>query len=78
MLIHGSNGSFNGICGRFFYVVGLPLCLGFWITIPDCRRPMFEKFWYLTFFGCIAWIGGLCYFMVQRLGSDALLASIQL
>jgi len=50
--------------GKFFWVLGLPLGLAMWITIPDCRRPAFEKLWGLTFFCSILWIGLLAYFMV--------------
>jgi len=50
--------------GKFIWVVGMPLSLGMYFTIPDCRRPMFQKFWLATFGGCIAWIGMLAFFMV--------------
>jgi len=35
-----------------------------WLTIPDCRRPMFAKWWLGTFAMCIVWIGALAFVMV--------------
>jgi Ca2+/Na+ antiporter len=66
----------KGYLARFMWFVGLPLSVSFWLTIPDCRREFMEKAWFGskhlgTFFGCIAWIAGLSYFMVwmiDRLG----------
>jgi len=61
----------GGIFGRTMWFVGLPLSVTFWLTIPDCRRPMFEKFWFVTFSNCIIWIGLLSIimvWMVERLG----------
>ena len=50
--------------GKFFWLSGFPLSLAFYLTIPDCRREVFKKFWALTFTGCIIWIMILAYFMV--------------
>lgn len=50
--------------GKFIWAIGLPLAIAMWLTIPDCRRPMFEKMWLGTFFACIAWIALLAFFMV--------------
>ena len=61
----------GGLFGRFMWVVGLPLSVSFWLTIPDCRRPMFAKYWFFTFSNCIIWIATLSFFMVwmvERLG----------
>jgi len=57
--------------GKFFWAVGLPLAISFWLTIPDCRRDMFENYWIFTFSNCIAWIAilsGVMVWMVERLG----------
>jgi len=35
-----------------------------WLTIPDCRREMFKKWWLATFGMCIVWIGLLASVMV--------------
>jgi len=53
--------------GKFFWVLGLPLSIAMWLTIPDCRREIFKKCWILTFFMCIAWIAALAYVMVWML-----------
>jgi Ca2+/Na+ antiporter len=69
--IWGDFSSVNGMFARFFWFVGLPLSIAFWLTIPDCRREMFKKFWFFTFTNCIAWIAILSYFMVwmmERMG----------
>ena len=50
--------------GRLFWLVGLPVAISMFITIPDCRRPAFRKFWPLTFICSIVWIAILAYFMV--------------
>mmetsp|Transcript_34991 Transcript_34991/g.91894 ORF Transcript_34991/g.91894 Transcript_34991/m.91894 type:complete len:685 (+) Transcript_34991:86-2140(+) len=49
---------------KFFWIVGFPLALAFYFTIPDCRREMFKKWWAITFLNCILWIMLLAYFMV--------------
>ena len=54
----------EGSVGKFFWALGLPLSIAMWITIPDCRRPAFEKLWFLTFSVAILWIAMLAYFMV--------------
>jgi len=52
------------ILGKILKVVGFPLEIAMWVTIPDCRRERFKSFWYLTFSGCIIWIAILAYMMV--------------
>lgn len=52
------------LTGRFFWVVGMPLAVAMWITIPDCRRPAFQRLWAFTFLCSIVWIAVLAYFMV--------------
>merc|ERR1719240_742748 len=54
----------EGAIGKFFWFVGFPLSLGMYLTIPDCRREMFKKWWLGTFSMCIVWIAVLSYFMV--------------
>tara|TARA_B110001452_G_scaffold114443_1_gene94936 strand:+ start:968 stop:3106 length:2139 start_codon:yes stop_codon:yes gene_type:complete len=54
----------ESMTGKVFWVLGMPLSLAMWITIPDCRRPAFERFWFLTFSCSILWIAMLAYFMV--------------
>jgi len=57
--------------GKFFWITGLPLAVGMWLTIPDCRgswgpykNEMFAKWWFATFAMCIVWIGALAFVMV--------------
>lgn len=50
--------------GKFFWIVGMPLSVGMWLTIPDCRRERFKSLWFFTFSNCIIWIAMLSYFMV--------------
>lgn len=69
--ISGDCKSIGGVVSFFFWLVGLPLSIAFYLTIPDCRREMFKKCWFVTFAMCISWIAGLSYIMVwmiERLG----------
>jgi len=50
--------------GKFFWIIGMPLSVGMWLTIPDCRRERFKSLWFFTFSNCIIWIAILSYFMV--------------
>jgi len=54
----------ESLAGKFFWIVGMPLAVGMFLTIPDCRRDMFKSFWFFTFAGCIVWIALLSYIMV--------------
>jgi len=54
----------ESLLGKFFWLLGLPLSILMWLTIPDCRRPMFAKWWLGTFAMCIVWIGALAFVMV--------------
>ena len=61
----------GGLFGRTMWLVGLPLAVGMWLTIPDCRREMFAKFWFITFTNGVIWIGLLATvmgWMSERLG----------
>ncbi|GBG25547.1 Sodium/potassium/calcium exchanger 1 [Hondaea fermentalgiana] len=48
----------------FLWALAFPLSLGMFLTIPDCRRPIFKRFYMLTFLMCIVWIALLSYVMV--------------
>jgi len=67
--IWGDFDSPGGVFGRIMWVISLPLSLGMWLTVPDCRRDMFKKWWLGTFAACIAWIAGLSYVMVWMVES---------
>jgi K+-dependent Na+/Ca+ exchanger-like protein len=67
----GDFSSPGGLFGRTMWFIGLPLSVGMWATIPDCRREMFAKYWFFTFLNCIIWIGLLATvmgWMAERLG----------
>lgn len=50
---------------KFFYILSLPICGLFGITVPDCRPPGQEWKCYATFFMSIVMIGLSSYFMVE-------------
>lgn len=66
----------NGVCEALYppkgegafamckYVLVLPIVACLTFTIPDVRRPGFEKWCYLSFFLSIIWIGVFSYAMV--------------
>jgi Ca2+/Na+ antiporter len=54
----------DSIIGKVLWVTGLPLSVGMWLTIPDCRRERFQKWWGATFTMCIVWIALLATIMV--------------
>jgi Ca2+/Na+ antiporter len=51
----------EGILGHIWWGLYLPLTLVFFITIPDVRYPKLAKFYPLSFFMCMAWIGAVAY-----------------
>ena len=53
--------------GRLFWLIGLPVAVAMFVTIPDCRRPAFRKWWPLTFVCSIVWIAVLAYFMARTM-----------
>uniref|UniRef100_A0A7S2WRZ0 Uncharacterized protein n=1 Tax=Mucochytrium quahogii TaxID=96639 RepID=A0A7S2WRZ0_9STRA len=54
----------GGVFDKFMWALSFPLAVLMFFTIPDCRRPMFKKFYFLTFIMCIVWIGLMSYVMV--------------
>ncbi len=48
----------------FLYYLSFPLAVLMFFSIPDCRRDMFKRFYFLTFAMCIVWIAILSYFMI--------------
>jgi len=54
----------DSIGSKILWGISFPLSLLLWLTVPDCRRPIFKKFWPVTFTLCIVWIAILAYFMV--------------
>ena len=49
---------------KVFWVFSIPPVCVFYITIPDCRRPTWKKWWPLTILMCLIWICLLSYIMV--------------
>lgn len=47
--------------GQATWIITWPIHLVFRFTIPDCEKPKFKKWFPLTFFMCIVWIGSLSY-----------------
>ncbi|KAK9686771.1 Sodium/calcium exchanger protein [Popillia japonica] len=43
------------------WILTWPINLIFFLTIPDCEKPRFKKWFPLTFIMCIVWIGSLSY-----------------
>merc|ERR1712178_661558 len=50
---------------KFFYIVSLPICVIYGITVPDCRPPGQEWKCFATFFMSIVGIGLSSKFMVD-------------
>ncbi|CAG0888782.1 unnamed protein product [Cyprideis torosa] len=48
---------------RIYWCISWPIRLLQFLTIPDCRKDVFKRWYLLTFVMCIAWIGGLSYFI---------------
>ena len=51
----------EGVLNHIWWGLYLPLTLLFFITIPDVRYPKLAKFYPLSFFMCMAWIGAVAY-----------------
>ncbi|XP_014294152.1 sodium/potassium/calcium exchanger 3 isoform X2 [Halyomorpha halys] len=51
----------KGIVRKLAWVLVLPIHTVFLITIPDCEKPRFKKWFPVTFLMCIIWIGSLSY-----------------
>ncbi|XP_033750802.1 sodium/potassium/calcium exchanger 2-like isoform X2 [Pecten maximus] len=49
---------------RINYIIVAPIVYALWITLPDVRREEKKKWFMVTFFGSIFWIGGFSYLMV--------------
>ncbi|XP_060062564.1 sodium/potassium/calcium exchanger 2-like [Ylistrum balloti] len=49
---------------RINYIIVAPIVFSLWITLPDVRREEKKKWFMVTFFGSIFWIGAFSYMMV--------------
>lgn len=46
---------------QIIWVAVWPMRIIFFISIPDCERPRYKRWFALTFIMCIIWIGSLSY-----------------
>ncbi|CAG0893582.1 unnamed protein product [Darwinula stevensoni] len=49
---------------RIYWFITWPFRFPMFLTIPDCRRKRWRKFYLPAFFSCLIWIGGLSYLVV--------------
>lgn len=49
--------------GRLWYIATLPFMVGFVLTVPDCSKKRWEKWYFVTFTMSIVWIAVLCAIM---------------
>ncbi|EDO48007.1 predicted protein, partial [Nematostella vectensis] len=54
----------EGACARALWVFTLPSILVFYVTIPDCRKKTWRKFYLVTFTVAVIWMAVLSYFLV--------------
>ena len=54
----------QGCCKRFLWIISLPITLLLIITVPDCRRERWKRWFVVTFITSIVWIGAYSYLMV--------------
>lgn len=56
----------DGLVERFLFVFGLPFTIGLSLTVPDCSRPHYEKYYPITFIFSIVWISFISGYMVSK------------
>lgn len=49
---------------RVFWVLSVPVMVLLYITVPDCRKRFWRKFYMLTFFMAAVWIAAFTYVLV--------------
>lgn len=54
----------EGICAKLLWAFTLPSIILFYITIPDCRKKTWRKFYLVTFTIAVLWMALLSYFLV--------------
>ncbi|XP_022108883.1 sodium/potassium/calcium exchanger 3-like isoform X1 [Acanthaster planci] len=54
----------KGCLQTFSWCLTLPALLLFYVTIPDCRKKAWARWYPLTFLLALVWIGGLTYLLV--------------
>ena len=54
----------QGFVSRVLWILALPVAFLFYVTIPDCRREKWEKWYLVSFFVTVVWIALLSYVLV--------------
>ena len=54
----------QGLISRSLWVMGLPVICLFYVTIPDCRKDRWQKWYLVSFFVSVMWIAVLSYVLV--------------
>ena len=54
----------QGLISRTLWILMLPVICLFYVTIPDCRKSRWEKWFLVSFFMSVLWIAALCYVLV--------------
>ena len=54
----------QGFVARVLWILALPVACLFYVTIPDCRRDKWEKWYLVSFFVSVLWIALLSYVLV--------------
>lgn len=54
----------SGFFRKSLWIVSLPILVGGYLTIPDCRKSRWEKWFFATFFISCTWIGFMSYILV--------------
>ena len=54
----------QGFIARVLWILALPVACLFYVTIPDCRRDKWEKWYLVSFFVSVVWIALLSYVLV--------------
>lgn len=55
----------EGWVERFLFIFGFPFMVGLSLTVPDCSRPQYEKYYVVTFVMSITWISIISSYMVR-------------
>ena len=54
----------EGILSRCLWFWSLPIAVAFYVTIPDCRKDRWQRYYPLTFILALLWIAFLTYVLV--------------
>ena len=54
----------QGLISRTLWILMLPVTCLFYVTIPDCRKSRWEKWFLVSFFMSVLWIAALSYVLV--------------